>query len=111
MREAVLQALSNGPLARKELVRAVKDVGYIFTTKNPLNSIGSILYAKNTPVKSRGGKFYLAAGSVSSTGDNNGQAAEAPVRRRRRRRHMSAEARARIGAAQRARWAKVKRSK
>ena len=28
MREAVLKALSQGPLARKELVKAVEDVGY-----------------------------------------------------------------------------------
>src|SRR5579862_273697 len=52
MREAVLQALSQGPLTRKEIVGAVQDLGYVFKTSNPLNSIGSVLYGKNTPVKS-----------------------------------------------------------
>jgi hypothetical protein len=59
MREAVLKALSKGPLARKELVNAVENMGYVFTTRNPLNSIGSILYAKNSPIKSKFGKYYL----------------------------------------------------
>ena len=36
--------------------------------------------------------------------------AEAPAPRRRKRRHMSAAARARIGAAQRARWAKARKT-
>ena len=36
---------------------------------------------------------------------------EAPVLGRRKKRHMSAAARARIGAAQRARWAKARRGK
>ena len=104
LREAVLTALSQGPLARKDLVKAVEDVGYVFTTKNPLNSIGSILYAKNTPVKSKGGKFYLPgrAGSVTreQTGSGEGQA---PTKKKKRK--VSAAARARMSAAQKARWA------
>jgi hypothetical protein len=32
LREAALKALAKGPLARKELVKAVEDVGYVFTT-------------------------------------------------------------------------------
>jgi len=111
MREAVLQALSKGPLARKELVKAVEDIGYVFTTKHPLNSIGSILYAKNTPVKSKGGKFYLPGNAAPSAGGNNGSSETSTAPTRRKRRRMSAEARARIAAAQRARWAKVRGSK
>jgi hypothetical protein len=63
MRDAVLKALSKGPLARKELVQAVEGVGYKFSSKNALNSIGSILYGKNSPVKRKGGKFFLRGGA------------------------------------------------
>ena len=104
MREAVLKALSQGPLARKELVKAVEDVGYVFTTKNPLNSIGSILYAKNTPVKSKGGKFYLPGSAATATSARAGNAdVPAPTKKKRK---VSAAARARMSAAQKARWAK-----
>jgi hypothetical protein len=105
MREAVLTALSQGPLARKELVKAVEDVGYVFTTKNPLNSIGSILYAKNTQVKSKGGKFYLPGRAATATPARTGSAdVPAPIKKKKRK--VSAEARARMSAAQKARWAK-----
>jgi hypothetical protein len=109
MREAVLNALSKGPLARNELVKAVENTGYVFTTKKPLNSIGSILYSKNTPVKSKGGKFYLPGGAQPTEGANGTATAAVPGRKRRRR--MGSEARARIAAAQRARWARVRGSK
>lgn len=109
MREAVLNALSKGPLARNELVKAVEDTGYVFTTKNPLNSIGSILYSKNTPVKSKGGKFYLPGGAQPMQGHNGTASATVPERKKRRR--MGPEARARIAAAQRARWARARASK
>jgi hypothetical protein len=105
MREAVLQALSQGPLARKELVKAVEDVGYVFSTRNPLNSIGSILYAKNTPVKSKAGKFYLPGSAATATSARAGNAA-VPAPTRKKKRKVSAEARARMSAAQKARWAK-----
>jgi hypothetical protein len=105
MREAVLKALSQGPLARKELVKAVEDVGYVFTTKNPLNSIGSILYAKNTQVKSKDGKFYLPGRSATVTLARTGNAdVQAPTKKKKRK--VSAAARARMSAAQKARWAK-----
>ena len=80
-------------------------MGYVFTTKNPLNSLGSILYAKNTPVKSKGGKFYLpgSAATVTSEQTGNGEG-QAPAKKKKRK--VSAEARARMSAAQKARWAK-----
>jgi hypothetical protein len=110
MREAVLNALSKGPLARKEIVKAVEDLGYVFQTKNPLNSIGSILYGKNTPVKSKDGKYYVTGSSpISVAAGNGGPAAVAQVGKKRR--TMSPEGRARIAAAARARWAKVRRAK
>jgi hypothetical protein len=107
MREAVLKALSAGPLARKDLVKAVEEVGYVFHTANPLNSIGSVLYGKNTPVKSKGGKFYLRGGVQPAILENNGGGAASDKRKGKR----SEEARARMSAAQKARWARLRRSK
>ncbi len=100
MRDAVIQALSKGPVARKDLVAAVEAVGYKFKTRKPLNSIGSILYARNTPVRSKDGKFYLADGVQPKSMENDFPTA-APVKRKRAR--MSARARANIRAAQKAR--------
>jgi hypothetical protein len=110
MREAVLMALSKGPLARNELVKAVEGVGYVFTTSNPLNSIGSVLYGKKSQVKSAGGKFYVEGGTTSRA-SNGGidRSVEAPAKGKKKRK-MSPEGRARIAAAARARWAKVKRT-
>ena len=88
------------------MVQAVKDVGYVFNTKNPLNSIGSVLYGKNTPVKSGGGKFYLAGGVTPEPGGDNGGGRTV----KKKKRTMSAEAKARISMAQKARWAKRKRA-
>jgi hypothetical protein len=111
LREAVLQALAHGPVARKDLVKAVQDVGYKFTTKNPLNSIGSILYGKNTPVKSKDGMFFVGgrASALSGSGEEDGNG-QVPARRKKKR-TMSPEARAKISAAQSARWAKQKGGK
>jgi hypothetical protein len=107
LREAVIEALSHGPVARKDLVKAVEGVGYRFTTRNPLNSIGSVLYGKDTPVKNREGKFYVE-GSVATR--VSGAEPDMP-RRRKRKRTMSPEARARIAEAQRARWARQRARK
>jgi len=109
LREAVLEALSNGPLARKELVQAVEDVGYVFSTNKPLISIGAILYGKTTPVRSRGGKYYLPGSAATETNNNGDAGNEQPARRRKRR--MSAATKAKLSKAATARWAKVKAGK
>jgi hypothetical protein len=110
MREAVLKALSTGPLARNELVEAVENVGYVFTTKNPLNSIGSVLYGKKTPVKSRGGKFYLPGVVQPETPESNGGAEAEPAAKKGKFKR-SAAARARMAAAQKASWARRRKGK
>lgn len=109
MREAILQALSNGPLARKEIVSAVQDLGYVFKTNNPLNSIGAILYGKNTPVKNKDGKFYIDSTVAATVRANSGLSQNGAGQKKKR--VLSPEAREKIAAAQRARWAKQRRSK
>ena len=110
LRDAVLKALAHGPLARKDLAKAVEGVGYIFNTKNPLNSIGSVLYAKNSPVKSKGGMFYVEGHAAANGGSMHLEEspAEAPKKAKRK---MSPQGRARIAAAAKARWAKIRAAK
>lgn len=103
-REAIMQALrERGPLSRKELAVAIKELGYVSKARDPLNSMGIVLYAKNAPFKKKNGKFYLPANAWTDT--NN---ASQPQRAKRK---ISEEGKAKIAAAQRARWAKVKKEK
>jgi hypothetical protein len=62
-----------------------------------------VLYAKNAPFKKKNGKFYLP--SNAQAGTNNAS------RPQHKKRQISAEGKAKIAAAQRARWAKVKKEK
>src|SRR5262245_28276927 len=60
MQDAIAKALQErGPLSRKELGEAITQVGYVSNAKNLLNSMGIILYARNSPFKRKDGRFYL----------------------------------------------------
>jgi hypothetical protein len=112
MREAALKSLSNGPVARKDLVKAVEAVGYKFTSNDPLNSLGSVLYAKNGPIKNKDGKFYVKGGALDGGSYNgNGMQADNAQPPTKKKRKMSAAGRARIAAAAKAVWAKRKAGK
>ena len=108
LREAVLQATANAPLTKEEILNRVKALGYRFSTNNPLNSLGVILYGKNPRFKNQDGRFS-PTGSVSSQTAQKSQPAKATPKKGRR--QLSPEARERIAAAQRARWAKRKAGK
>jgi hypothetical protein len=97
LREHVMAVVQGGPKTKEELLAAVQARGYKFSTRNPLNSLGVILYGKNPRFNRADGKFSLGAvgGAVTSLAKTG-------------RRQMSAAGRARIAAAQRARWAKQK---
>lgn len=103
MREVVMQVLSKGALTRQELAEAVQNEGYVFRTRNPLNSLGAILYAKNSPIRNQDGKFSLSGGAAKSApaSVSNGE----PEKKRRK---WSAAARAKLSQAQKQRWARVK---
>ena len=103
LREAMTQALAKGPMTRQELVKAVENLGYVFSTKDPANSMGVILYGKKSTFKNKDGKFFLASAATARTAPEGSAAAP-------KKRAMSAEGRARISAAQKARWAKKKRA-
>jgi hypothetical protein len=104
LREHVVAVLQQGPKTKEDVLNAVMARGYKFATSNPLNSLGVILYGKNSPFSRADGKFSIKNGAtkVSST------STDAPKRKKRT---MSPAARARIAAAQRARWAKQKAGK
>jgi hypothetical protein len=111
LREALFKTLAIRPLARSEVVKAVEGMGFRFTTKDPLNSISSILYAKNTPIKRNPeGKYYIDGGAQTG-GKEKGDSGNGQSSTGRKKRKMSPEGKARIAAAQRARWAKQKSAK
>jgi len=106
LRDAVLQATAKAALTKQEILNAIHAIGYRFSTKNPLNSLGVILYGKKPRFKNQDGRFSPVGGAsapASSSADS------LPVLRKRPK--LSREARERIAAAQRARWAKVKAGK
>ena len=107
LREAVLQATSQQALTKQEILDAVKQMGYRFSTNNPMNSLGVILYGKNPRFKNDNGRFSPAGGAGRSGGGSKSSNGAFT----RRKRTLSPEARERIAAAQRARWAKTKGGK
>ena len=106
LRDAVLQVATT-PLTKEEILQRVQASGYRFSTKNPLNSLGVILYGRNPKFRNEGGRFSVPGGKSSGSPM---KAATAP-RGRRAKHRMSPEARAKIAAAQRARWAKARAGK
>ncbi|MGZ8898636.1 MAG: hypothetical protein ACXW3Z_00950, partial [Limisphaerales bacterium] len=91
-----------GPLSKEEILNGVKQLGYRFSTNNPLNSLGVILYGKSPKFKNDAGRFSPLGGGSALTSKKSTDVSK-PGRKRRK---LSPEARERIAAAQRARWAK-----
>jgi hypothetical protein len=105
MKAAVTQALQGAALKKAEILDALKASGYKFNTKNPGNSLGVLLYGNKQLFKNTKGVFSLAKGSTAPA-----KAAPAKSAKPKKKGKMSAEGRARIAAAQKKRWAKVKRA-
>ena len=108
LRDHVIAVLQGGAMSKEEVLTAVQKGGYKFSTNNPLNSLGVILYGKNPKFNRADGKFSLVGGT--SKGQST-PAISANGSKARGKRKMSPEARARIAAAQKARWAKQKAGK
>lgn len=106
LKSAVLQATAGKALSKEEILEAVKRLGYRFSTQNPLNSLGVILYGKSPKFRNDGGRFSYDGPPLEM---KNAEAD--PAEEKKPRRKISAEGLARIAAAQRARWAKVKKLK
>jgi|SRR4051812_44253305 len=59
LKEAVMKVIDGKSLAKHEILDAVLSLGYQFSTDDPLNSLGVILYGRNPKFKNVGGKFSL----------------------------------------------------
>src|SRR4051812_27546095 len=59
LKEAVLKVVEKKALTKHEILDDVLKLGYQFSTDDPLNSLGVILYGKNPKFKNDGGKFSL----------------------------------------------------
>jgi hypothetical protein len=59
LKEAVLKVISGRRLTKHEILDAVLATGYQFSTDDPLNSLGVILYGKNPKFTNEAGRFSL----------------------------------------------------
>jgi hypothetical protein len=59
LKDAVIKVLEDKSLTKQEILHAVIAVGYQFSTDDPLNSLGVILYGKNPKFKNEEGNFSL----------------------------------------------------
>jgi hypothetical protein len=59
LKEVVLEIVDGKALSKHDILDAVLRSGYQFSTDDPLNSLGVILYGKNPKFENNGGKFSL----------------------------------------------------
>lgn len=59
LKDAVLKVIEGKSLTKHEILDAVLALGYTFSTDDPLNSLGVILYGKKPKFKNEHGKFSL----------------------------------------------------
>jgi hypothetical protein len=59
LKEAILAAIKGKALTKEEVLAGVEGSGYQFRTKNPLNSIGTVLYGKKPKFRNEGGRFSV----------------------------------------------------
>ena len=104
LREHVIAVLQGGPKTKEEVLSAVQNRGYRFSTNNPLNSLGVILYGRNPKFNREGGQFSLGRGAGTAA-RSKGAAASGGGKPKRR---MSPAARKAIADAARRRWAAAK---
>lgn len=59
LKEAVFKVIEGKALTKHEILDAILRLGYQFSTNDPLNSLGVILYGKNPKFKNANGRFSL----------------------------------------------------
>ena len=113
LRDAVIEVVKTGPLPKDQILSGVQRLGYKFSTSDPMNSLGVILYGKNPKFVNEGGRFGLPSGYVATQPKQRGRPAAAAKTSGSTagRRQMSPEAKEKIAAAARARWAKWRAGK
>ena len=61
MREAITQVLNKSPMKIRGIVEGMEDLGFVFKSKNPVNSVGAYLYGPEGKkhFKRADGKFVV----------------------------------------------------
>jgi hypothetical protein len=59
LRKAIIQVTTGNPMTKEGILAAIDKLGYRFASKNPINSLNSVLYAKKQ-FKNEDGKFSPA---------------------------------------------------
>jgi len=59
LKDAVLKVIRGKQLTKHEILDSVLGLGYQFSTNDPLNSLGVILYGKSPKFKNEAGRFSL----------------------------------------------------
>ena len=95
LRDIITELVQDEAKTKEEILQGVKETGYKFTTKNPMNSIGVVLYGKNPKFSRDDGKFSLDVEGTATAKEQDG----------RKKRRLSPEGKARIAEAQKQRWA------
>lgn len=60
LKAAVSQVITDKPLAKADILKAVTKLGYEFTAKDPMNSLNTLLYSDKAFMNHGEGKFGLA---------------------------------------------------
>lgn len=60
LKAAVSQVITDKPLAKADILKAVAKLGYEFTAKDPMNSLNTLLYSDKAFKNHGEGKFGLA---------------------------------------------------
>lgn len=59
LKETVLKVIEGKAMTKHEILDAVLRAGYQFSTDDPLNSLGVILYGRNPKFQNENGRFSL----------------------------------------------------
>lgn len=59
LRDTVIEVVKAKPLNRQEILDAVLKSGYVFSAKDPLNSLSTLLYTDKKTFKNKDGKFSV----------------------------------------------------
>src|SRR6185503_5606267 len=64
LRDAILRVTAHRGMTKQEIYEAVKRLGYRFTTKDPFNVIGVVVYGKNPRFRNDNGRFSPIGGTT-----------------------------------------------
>jgi hypothetical protein len=103
MRAAVLQVTTGNPMTKPEILAAIQKLGFRSASKNPINSLSTLLYGKNPKFRNDNGRFSPMVTATRA-------ARPRPATRPSRKRKVSAAGRAKLSALTKARWAKIKKA-